>query len=336
MMMAEPPIPVGSIPVPIRLAAIGVALSLVAYYVGAAAAFKSTFMVYVAEMAFFGAATLLRFGFRDLFKDDVLRQALPYLIIGLGFVFAGISEFLARRGLEMFSRPLGNTGIFLPLISLLSMWFAMTAPDFDLDRQTPMVIGAAMALYFTASILRRNRTLTLAVAVFFNLAVWFVCDQFQLSLRELPQLLAVPVGLSIVLAAQVNEDRLPPRVIGSLRYLGILVIYLSSAFKVFEEATAKHAIIMVVFSVAGVVAGLLMHIRAYVYMGIIFLVMTILAKVVHSVVDTEAIRWGIFVIVLGLALFIPVAWREHASTRRERQGGDGEREQDPAESLELL
>jgi hypothetical protein len=180
------------------------------------------------------------------------------------------------------------------------------------------VVGSAGLFYLVASNIRRNRTFTLMAAILFNLAVWFLYSFFQLRFQDLPQLLAVPVGLSIVLAAQVNSDRLSPRVLRNLRYLGLLVIYLSSAYKMFLTRDLIHAIILTVLSVLGGVLGMALRIRAFVYLGVTFLVFTVVGRVLQ-ITEGGKIAWGIFTVTLGLALLLLITLMERHDRRRAEQ-----------------
>jgi H+/Cl- antiporter ClcA len=78
---------------------------------------------------------------------------------------------------------------------------------------------------------------------------------------------------------------------------------------------------MASLSVIGVLVGIAVGVRAFLYLGITFLVFTIVARVVHAVTEpSAAVIWPLFALAMGLALFILSAWRERAESR----AGQGE------------
>jgi hypothetical protein len=125
-----------------------------------------------------------------------------------------------------------------------------------------------------------------------------------------PQAWAIPLALIVLVSEHVNRHRLRADVASGLRYLGISMIYIASAADLFIAGVGQSwwlPIVLAALCLAGVVAGVFLRVRAFLYLGIGFLLLDVFAMIWHAAVDREQTWvWYASGIVLGaliLALF---------------------------------
>ena len=89
----------------------------------------------------------------------------------------------------------------------------------------------------------------------------------------------------------------------SLRYLGISMIYVSSAADLFIAGVGQSVwlpVILAVLCLAGVLAGVMLRVRAFLYLGIGFLLLDVFSMIWHAAVDrAQTWVWYASGIVLG-------------------------------------
>src|SRR5205807_9904209 len=92
----------------------------------------------------------------------------------------------------------------------------------------------------------------------------------------------------------------------TLRYTGLGLLYLSSTADMFIAGLGKSLwmpLILMVLSILGVLAGILLRVRAYLFLGIGFLFLVIFSMIWHAAVDlSQTWVWWASGIVLGVAI----------------------------------
>jgi hypothetical protein len=117
----------------------------------------------------------------------------------------------------------------------------------------------------------------------------------------------IPLALVALIAEQLNQDRLTQRQSAAIRYLALIAIYVSSTADMFIAGLGRSwqlPLVLMVLSVLGVLAGVLLRVRAFLYLGFSFLVLVISAMIWHAGVDLHRpwILWSSG-IVLGVAIY---------------------------------
>ena len=100
-----------------------------------------------------------------------------------------------------------------------------------------------------------------------------------------PQLWLVPVALSVLAAAYLNEEKLAEDQMAGVRYLSLVTIYVSSTADIFINGVANSPwlpLILGSFSLAGVFAGIVFRIRGLLLMGAIFLLLSIVTMIWYA------------------------------------------------------
>jgi hypothetical protein len=263
----------------------------------------------------------------------------PFLIMGVAFVGVGLGEFFHRRNLPVLAGPLQRTGVFLPLLPLLAFW--VQPPEYLMDRlqgsfpglqplllalqKLPMRYQAPEsqfhlysllwflvgALYMAAALGRRSGRYALLAALAANVGLWCLLHHASLkeetwALLRHPQLWLIPLALIVLVSEHLNRARLGPVPSAGLRYTGLGLLYLSSTADMFIAKLGQSVIlplVLAVLSVLGVLAGILLRVRAFLFLGITFLGLVVFSMIWHAAVDrAQTWVWWASGIVLGIAI----------------------------------
>lgn len=269
----------------------------------------------------------LRLNVPDLFPS-YLGRYWPLTIMAVCFLGAGLGEISRRRGLPMLAGPLHQTGIFLPVLPIAAYMLrpllnlgslAETAPGVQalqryLDRlaghhfMVPASVWFLLGtLYMLVAITRRTAGFAIVGALAANFGLWVIYAQHDsLALTLHPQLWLIPIGIIILGAERLNRDRLTDTQASACRYLGLAVIYVSSAADLFITGLGNSVwlpIISAGLAVAGALAGILLRVRAFLALGVAFLGLVIFSQIWHAAVDRQQTWiWWVSGIVLGVAI----------------------------------
>jgi hypothetical protein len=207
----------------------------------------------------------------------------PLVVMMIAYFGVVTSESLRRRKLLVLAQPLQRTGVFLPLLPVLGFWLASSEVDFSL---LLFVVGG---LYGLLSVLRRSFVFGLMAAVAGNAGLWYILhrtDDYQFL--QHPQLWLIPVALSVLIAAYLNERNMSEDQMAGIRYLALVTIYVSSTADIFINGVANSPwlpLILGSFSLAGVFAGIVFRIRGLLLLGSVFLLMSIITMIWYASVN---------------------------------------------------
>jgi hypothetical protein len=277
-----------------------------------------TLYVYAAEALLALAFVHVRLNVPDLFNG----WGAPYwsfFVMGIAFAGVALSEWFERRKLPVLAVPLQRTGLFLPLLPLLGFWAGPHAPRLVSGAEPPVVDPAQLfvryaLLWFLASGLyafmattRRSFRFALLAALAANFGWWSLLVPHQdFSFLVHPQMWLIPLAVILLLAEQLNHDRLPRELALGLRYLGLCMVYVSSTADLFIAGVGKSVwlpIVLALLAVIGVLAGILLRVRAFLFLGVSFLFLDVCTMIWHAAVDRSH-TWVLYVsgIVLGAAI----------------------------------
>src|SRR5262249_32432066 len=131
---------------------------------------------------------------------------------------------------------------------------------------------------------------------------------------EHPQLWLIPMALSVLVAAWINRNHLEPERMTAIRYACLMTIYVSSTADIFINGCAQSPwlpVVLAVLSVAGVIAGLTMQVRAFLFLGTAFLLLSIGTMIWTASVNLDwDWLWYVALIVLGVLIIYIVAMFE--------------------------
>jgi hypothetical protein len=238
-----------------------------------------------------------------------LRPFWPYIVMAIAFFGVGAGELFHRRGLRVLAEPFQRTGGFLPLLPVLAFWVIGSQNELSYEANEisyAMVLFVAGLLYVLLSMLRRSIVSGVAAALAGNGALWVLLHDHRLAILQNPQLWLIPPALSALLAAHINRHRLGENQLTAVRYMSVIVIYLSSTGEMFVRGVGESLwppVLLAGLAVAGVLAGIVMQVRAFLFMGSSFLVLALISMVWHAARSIDHVwPWWAFGIGLGLCI----------------------------------
>jgi hypothetical protein len=287
---------------------------------------RRTAYVYLAEILLVILFLHVRLNVPELFLGALARYW-TLIVLLIAFLGVGLSELCERNNLRVLAIPLQRTGIFLPLIPLLAFWarppvallaFAdESAPGLRpllgyLDRMPwnfdsyALLWFLSAALYATVAMARRSVGWAIAAALALNFGLWSLLMHVGVGFLVHPQAWIIPLGVIVLASEYINHDRLPREASQALRYLGISLIYVASTADLFLAGLGNNLwlpVILAVLCVAGVLAGILLRVRAFLFLGVGFLLVDVLAMIWHAAVDrSHTWLWWACGIMLGAAI----------------------------------
>ncbi len=234
------------------------------------------------------------------FFRHTLQPYWPLVVMAIAYAGTAVSEFFRRLKMPVLAEPLEYSAAFLPLLPVVGFWLIGSR----LSYSTTMV--AVGLLYLFLSLRRGSFVYTAAAAVVGNATLCSLFSEYGVSLLLHPQMFVIPPCLTILAAAQLNRDRLDEKVLASVRYFAITAIYVSSTGEMFQHGIGKTLwlpMVLAGLSVLGVLAGIMLRVRAFLYLGTSFLLLSIVSMVWHAARSIGHVwPWWVFLFTLGVGL----------------------------------
>jgi hypothetical protein len=156
------------------------------------------------------------------------------------------------------------------------------------------------------SLTRRSFVFAVLAALAANFALWSLLTQHGVGFLSHPQCWLIPLALIVLASEHVNRDRLRPELAAGMRYLGISLVYVSSTADLFIARLGNSVVLPIVLAVlalAGILAGILFRVRAFLFLGIGFLCLDVFTMIWYAAVDRyQTWVWWVSGIVLGAAI----------------------------------
>jgi hypothetical protein len=240
---------------------------------------------------------------RPMWFDTVLRPYWPYILMGIAFAGVAAGEVLTRWRVRILAEPLRHTGTLMPLLPAIAMWVLSSRSDYAL------LLFLAGLMYLAIALTQRSWVAAAAAGLAGNGALWTVLARRpDWNFTDNPQFWLIPPAVSVLAAAQVNRRQLDPKLLAAIRYGASIVIYLSSTSEIFLRGighTLWPPMLLLGLSLAGVLVGIMLRIRAFLYLGSGFTLMALVTMVWHAARAIDEVwPWWAFGIVLGIALLV--------------------------------
>ncbi|NQT40299.1 MAG: hypothetical protein HQ581_22590, partial [Planctomycetes bacterium] len=267
--------------------------------------------VYAAEALLGLICVHLRITVPELFQWGFIEKCWPLILMGVAFVGTGLSEWFHRRGLPVLAEPLERTAMLLPLVPGIAFFFIDKA---HLGSH-PVMLFLIGLFYGLMWVTRRRFAYALLSGAVTQLGVWVLLNRQEgFGFFDHPQLWLIPLALAALVAEHLNRDRLEAAQVTAIRYLALGTIYLSSTFDMFLAGIGESVwlpLVLVGLSVTGVLAGILLRIQSFLYLGVLFLVF-VLGTLVWHAAFAEGHKWLLYVcgIAIGVAVITLFAFFE--------------------------
>ena len=262
--------------------------------------------VYAAEIVCLGIGYHVRFTMPWLFRG-LFHEYWMFLVMGMAFAWAGLSEWFRRRQLPVLSEPIERTCLLLPLLPAVGFWFMPEMPNpWTLVGRTPVLWFLIGTFYGVLAFSRRSVLCTILSVVTMNLGLWVALDQFGIEFLQHPQLWLIPAAVATLVAEYLNRDRITEAQSTAIRYIAMSLIYVASTADMYIAGVGKDwrlPLVLMVLSVSGVLLGILLRIRSFLYLGVTFLLVDIVSILWYAAVDLhQTWIWYASGVALGAAI----------------------------------
>jgi hypothetical protein len=225
----------------------------------------------------------------------------PLVVLVIAYAGIGISEFFKRRQISVLATPIERTGAFLPLLPVVGFWLAQSQVEYS---TLLFVVGG---LYGLLAILRRSFWFGLAAALAGNGGLWYLLHETSdYHFYQHPQMWLIPAAISVLVAAHLNRKDFSESQMTGIRYLCLATIYVSSTADIFLNGVATSPwlpLVLAALSIAGVFAGMIFRIRAFLLLGSVFLLLAIATMIKFASVNFGwTWLWYVAGIVTGAAI----------------------------------
>ncbi|MBO0861039.1 MAG: hypothetical protein J2P21_21655 [Chloracidobacterium sp.] len=221
----------------------------------------------------------------------------PLIVMLTAFTGVGLGELFRGRGTLVLAEPFERTGILLPILPVLGSWLADSHVSYS---GLLFLVGL---FYGVLSVMRRSFLFGILAVIAGNGGLWNLLDGLGgYGFYEHPQLWLIPVSISVLVAGHVNRDRLTKDQMTMIRYTTLMMIYVSSTSDIFINGVRESlwlTIVLILLSVTGALTGLMLRIRAFLFLGTVFLLLSLLTMVWTASVN---LNWGWLWYVTGIAL----------------------------------
>jgi hypothetical protein len=116
----------------------------------------------------------------------------------------------------------------------------------------------------------------------------------------------IPAAVSVLVAAHLNRKEFTPAQMTSIRYVCLAIIYVSSTADIFLNGVARSPwlpLVLAALSIAGVFAGIIFRIQAFLLLGSTFLLLSIATMINYASVNFNwTWLWYVAGIVVGAGI----------------------------------
>ncbi len=268
------------------------------------------------------AAGMLRIaiGLRDARKapDSALVYGMVILIAALGcyvrLLFAGVAPvslwdtsilivfayvlFFLQRIFP--SRPLLHMAMLMPLAALLTVPMQLQSPEAS---ATLMMTGL---LYLWIRRYTQKQLPVYLALLAFNIGLYLWIPGIARQ-SHLVQIYVIPAALSILILLQLHRRELKPSVMMATRLAASSSIYACATLDVFLVPDLKIFVLALVLSLAGIVLGIALRIRAFLYAGVAFMGLNVFGQLLRFYPD-QALGKAIVLMGAGMVVLCAMIW----------------------------
>jgi hypothetical protein len=199
------------------------------------------------------------------------------------------------------SKPLLNMALLMPVLAIFTVPLQLASPETSITLMVTGLLYAMMRRY-------NQQKIPLYMAMLaFNASVYLWVPNLVDSSR-LIQVYVIPAALSCLLLLQMHSRELKPSVLMGSRLAAISSIYACATVDVFLRAEAEQLgvfILAMALSVAGIVLGIALRTRAFLYAGVSFLLLNVLGQLR---LPDQGMGKAIVLMVMGATIMVFMIW----------------------------
>ena len=273
--------------------------------------------VYATEagMSMLALATYLCFP--QLF-NGLIADWWPLIVYALAMLSAAIGHWATQSRHEVIADPVRRSSLLLPLVPLLGVWLPFSRQlevNWSAWQSYSLLLFSGAVVYALHGWLQRSIKLNGLAAVLTMLSFWSLLhSQSGLRFFEHPQFWIVPPAVATLIFVEANRSRLDGNAVTATRYMAILLAYLSSTSEIVLKAFEGQMwqpLLLLMLAVVGVLAGIGLRVRAFLFCGATFVMVALLGMVWHAQQAIDQVwPWWAFGILTGVSLIVMLGYFE--------------------------
>jgi hypothetical protein len=230
----------------------------------------------------------------------VANSVLAFCIIAYCFMLYGINIFVSQSqqaNSRVFLKPSFYTALALPLTLIVAIPFNERGP-------AAFLLLAAGAFYLAVSHQSQTRWTIYVASGLLNFAI-YIWLPVAGSINGIYQLYVIPAAITILVIAHLHRQELKPSVLSSIRLTASGCILAVSSFEALYSKDSSSTVlfsVVLLLSLAGIVAGIALRIKPFIYTGLAFLVMNVVFQVGLQFQRTGGIVRAVILIGTGIVV----------------------------------
>jgi hypothetical protein len=198
------------------------------------------------------------------------------------------------------SKPLLHMAMLMPLAALITVPMQLKSPEAS---STLMVTGL---LYLLIRRYTHQRLPLYLALLAFNVGLYLWIPGI-VKQSHLVQIYVIPAALSVLILLQLHRRELKPSVMMSTRLAATSSIYACAALDVFLLPELKVFVLALGLSLAGIVLGIALRIRAFLYAGIAFMLLNVFGQLIRFYPD-QALGKAVVLMGAGMVILGAMIW----------------------------
>ncbi|BAP58248.1 hypothetical protein THII_3951 [Thioploca ingrica] len=196
--------------------------------------------------------------------------------------------------------PLYRLTLLIPGLAIL------TVPPQLESIQASMALVAAATLYLLMP-RRSQQNLPLYLGLLaLNVGLYLWVPSLAQDYKLL-QVYTIPAALSLLLMLQLHELELKPSVLNAIRLVALSTLYASATLDVFLQEALSIFILVLALSLAGVILGIALRIRVFLYSSTVFLVLNVVGQLIQFYPEGRLGK-AIILMILGILITAGMIW----------------------------
>ena len=248
-----------------------------------------------------------------------LREKWHYVVMAFAFLSVAMTELAKRRNDLVLCKVFQRNALLLPLIPIIGCWIGSLGSmgrlllD-NLSMRYDLLLFVAAVYYAMVSHLWKHVGSRLVSIALGNFAWWFMLTQTPgWAFVQHPQLWIIPPAFCVLFAVNLYRDKMDGSTVAFIRYAAMLTIYLSSTADMLLQQiglTLWGPIVLVLLSLLGMLAGIILRVRAFLFLGTAFVLLGTISMVWHANESLGSWVWWVFGISTGVILLVGLTFLE--------------------------
>ena len=230
-------------------------------------------------------------------------------LLWLGFVPPNVWDTAILMGSSYMLLAMQHLYPTYPLyrLTLLIPGLAILTVPLQLESiQASIALGAAATLYLLMP-RRSQQNLSLYLGLLaLNVALYLWVPSLAQDYKLL-QVYTVPAALSLLVMLQLHQLELKPSVLNAIRLVALSTLYASASLDVFLQEALSIFILALSLSLAGVILGIALRIRVFLYISTVFLVLNVVGQLIQFYPEGRLGK-AIILMILGGLITAGMIW----------------------------